>query len=339
MQLRRLPVYLILDCSESMAGPAIEEVERGVRTLVAELCSNPLALESAYLSVITFAREAKQVVPLTELFQFQPPKLSVRTGTNLGAALKLLLECLKRDIVKTTSTTKGDYRPLVFLLTDGQPTDNYGPAVAALRAANNPRIANIYAIGCGPDVDTAVLREITDIVMRLPDATPEAIRKFFVWLSASVQTASTRIGEPGANQGIELPAPPAGIEITPADDEYEPDAEPRQVFLHARCQKNRKPYLMRFARKPRQDSYEAIASHQLEALEEGDGDLLPPINTSRLDGCPSCAYCGNEAAGMCPCGVLFCVNPRDRGPVTCPGCRSQLHGGGGGHFDISRASG
>src|SRR5262249_18300040 len=133
MTMRRLPVYLLLDCSESMAGPAIEAVETGVQTLVSELRNNPLALETAYLSVITFARAARQVVPLTELTQFQPPKRAVRTGTSLGAALRLLLLCLKRDVVRTTPTTKGDYKPMVFLLTDGQPTDDYEEAAKAVR--------------------------------------------------------------------------------------------------------------------------------------------------------------------------------------------------------------
>jgi uncharacterized protein YegL len=335
MSMRRLPVYLVLDCSESMAGPAIEAVERGVQTLVSELRSNPLALETAYLSVITFAREARQVVPLTELIQFQPPHLAVRTGTSLGAALKLLLECLRRDVVRTTPTTKGDYKPLVFLLTDGQPTDNYEPAVAAIRAANNPKIANIYAIGCGPDVDTDVLREVTDIVLQMPDMNPEAFKKFFVWLSASVQTASTRLGEGGP---VEMPPLPNNLEMAPEHSGYSEEA-PRQVFLHARCQKNKKPYLMRFARRPYDGRYEAIAAHPLEVLEKGDGDLLPPINSSLLDGCPSCPYCENPAAAVCPCGALFCVGPQQRGPVTCPGCNSQLTAGGPGDFDIKRSMG
>ena len=38
---------------------------------------------------------------------------------------------------------------------------------------NNPRIANIYAVGCGPDVDTDTLRAITDIVLMMPDMSPE----------------------------------------------------------------------------------------------------------------------------------------------------------------------
>jgi len=82
----------------------------------------------------------------------------------------------------------------VFLLTDGQPTDKWKPAAEAVRRANNPKIANIYAIGCGPDVDTNILRQITDIVLKLDDVTPEAFKKFFVWLSASVQTASNQAG-------------------------------------------------------------------------------------------------------------------------------------------------
>lgn len=339
MTQRRLPVYLVLDCSESMAGPAIESVARGCDTLLQELRGNPLALETAYLSVITFARTAKQVVPLTEVLQFQPPPLAVRTGSALGSALRLLADCLRREVVKTTPTTKGDYKPLVFLLTDGQPTDDWEPAAEALRRMNNPRVANIYAIGCGPDVDPSVLRQITDIVLQMPQVTPESFRRFFVWLSASVQTASTRL-EGGANAPFAMPPlPPGALEVTPESASYR-ETEPRQVFLHARCGKRRGAYLMRFARRDYDGRYEAIAAHPLEAIEEGDANLLPPINSDLLDGCPSCPYCDNPAAGACPCGVLFCAAPGDRGPVVCPACRAELRwGGNSGGFDIRQSSG
>ncbi len=338
MKLRRLPIYLVLDCSESMAGPAIEEVERGVAALISELRTNPLALETAYLSVITFARHAKVAVPLTEVIQFQPPHLSVRTGTSLGAALRLLQQQMNKEVIRTTPTTKGDYKPLVFLLTDGQPTDDWEPAAEALRRANNPRIANIYAIGCGPDVDFAVLRSVTDIVLSLKEATPEAFRKFFVWLSASVQSASTKLTD-GGNAPIETPPLPFDLELVDDRSPGRRDERPRQVFLHARCLKSRKPYLMRFGLRPYDGRYEAIASHPLEGIEEGDGELLPPINSSLLDGCPNCPYCSNPAAGVCSCGCLFCLGPSSRPPIICPGCDSELHQGSSGHFDIHRSQG
>jgi hypothetical protein len=98
---------------------------------------------------------------------------------------------------------------------------------------------------------------------------------------------------------------------------------------------------MRFAKVGHAGRYEAIAAHPLEALDDGDGDLLPPIKASQLDGCPACPYCGNPAACQCsPCGALFCVNPNQKGPVSCPGCNEQLTGGGPARdFDIKRSQG
>ena len=336
---RRLPVYLVLDCSESMAGPAIEEVSRGVETLVSTLRANPLALETAYLSVITFSHYAKQVIPLTDVVNFQPPRLKVRTGTALGAALTLLQACMKREIVQTSSTVKGDYKTLVFLLTDGQPTDDWEGPADALRAANRPRIANIYAIGCGPDVDHGVLRRVTDIVLNMPDLSPDALRKAFVWLSASVQSASVRFQEGGGLTPIEMPRLPEGLEVAASCMQERHETEPRQVFLHARCSRTRQPYLMRFARRYRGGQYEAITAHPLEEFEEGDADLLPPINSAMLDGCPSCPYCENPVAAVCPCGGIFCSGPNQTGLVTCPTCGAQLTDTGPGSFDIQRSAG
>ena len=70
---RRLPVYLLLDVSGSMAGDPIEAVKHGVRALISELRGDPQALETAYLSVITFNSSARQVTPLTELMLFKEP--------------------------------------------------------------------------------------------------------------------------------------------------------------------------------------------------------------------------------------------------------------------------
>ena len=85
--MRKLPVYLIVDTSTSMRGEPIAAVEEGIRVLHNSLRRNPYALEVAYLSVITFATEVVQLVPLTEVALFTPPKLVAKGRTNLGAAL------------------------------------------------------------------------------------------------------------------------------------------------------------------------------------------------------------------------------------------------------------
>ena len=58
---RRLPVYLVLDTSGSMTGEPIEAVRQGVKALLADLRGDPQALETAYLSVITFNNTAQQI--------------------------------------------------------------------------------------------------------------------------------------------------------------------------------------------------------------------------------------------------------------------------------------
>ena len=90
--MRRLPVYLLLDTSGSMYGEPIEAVKNGVQVLVSTLRSDPYALETAYLSIITFNSTAQQLTPLTELANFQQPEIEASGCTSLGAALSLLAQ-------------------------------------------------------------------------------------------------------------------------------------------------------------------------------------------------------------------------------------------------------
>ena len=122
--MRRLPVYLLLDTSGSMYGEPIEAVKNGVQVLVSTLRQDPYALETAYLSIITFDSSAKQVTPLTELAAFQQPTIEANGCTALGEALGLLAQKVDTEVTKTTAEVKGDWKPLVFIMTDGVPTDD-----------------------------------------------------------------------------------------------------------------------------------------------------------------------------------------------------------------------
>lgn len=208
---RRLPVYLLLDVSGSMQGDPIEAVRHGVRALISELRGDPQALETAYLSVITFNSSARQVTPLTELMLFKEPQLSAGGATALGAALRLLADCIKSEVRKSTETQKGDWRPLVFILTDGAPTDDWREAAAILKTT---KPANIIACAAGAYADTTVLKEITECVLMMNTLSAGDLAQFFAWVSSSVKMSSKSLdAKPGAN--IELPPPPQGFVIVP----------------------------------------------------------------------------------------------------------------------------
>ena len=136
--MRRLPVYLLVDTSGSMHGEAIESVRNGLQVLVSALRQDPYALETAYLSVITFDNRAQQITPLTELMSFQIPELRVNGMTAMGEALSLLADCIQREVVKGSAEQKGDWKPIVFLLTDGAPTDDLDRGINAIRQVKTP---------------------------------------------------------------------------------------------------------------------------------------------------------------------------------------------------------
>ena len=79
--MRRLPVYFLIDVSESMVGQPIEEVQNGMRTIIQELRVDPYALETVFVSILAFAGKAKTLSELTELYKFYPPIFPVGSGT------------------------------------------------------------------------------------------------------------------------------------------------------------------------------------------------------------------------------------------------------------------
>jgi uncharacterized protein YegL len=211
MSERRLPVYLLLDCSGSMLGEPIEAVRQGVKALVADLRGDPQALETAYLSVITFNSIAVQAAPLTELIRFQEPRLEAEGTTAMGAALRLLEECVAREVRKNTPQQKGDWKPLVFLMTDGQPTDDFETAAAEVKARG---IGNIIACAAGSGADSSKLKLLTESVFALNNLQPETLKAYFRWVSSSIKTTSMSVGL-SVNGGIALPPPPPQFVIVP----------------------------------------------------------------------------------------------------------------------------
>jgi uncharacterized protein YegL len=188
-----------------MAGEPIEAVKNGVQVMISSLRNDPQAVETAYLSIITFDSDARQTVPLTDLASFQMPVLIATGTTSLGEALKVLSNCIKAEVTKTTAEVKGDWKPLVFIMTDGQPTDDWQ---SGLNEFKNVRVGTVVACAAGSGADTSVLKQITNDVVSL-DTDPESIKSFLKWVSTSISigASSASIGTEvtGLNQ---MPPPP-----------------------------------------------------------------------------------------------------------------------------------
>ncbi len=248
--MRRLPIFFLVDVSESMVGENLYHLEEGLRTLVSTLRRDPYALETAFLSVIIFAGRARTLTPLTELIAFYPPELPVGGGTALGAALLHLMDEIDRSVVTTTAERKGDWKPIVFLLTDGHPTDNPTAALQRWNRRYRHRV-HLVALSIGGGADHTLLKQLTDEVVVFNDTAPDAFARFIQWLSLSIQSQSRSVTTATAGGKVSLAkADPTLLAPVEAAGQLTPfvGVDDRYAIFVGRCTQSGFPYLVKYER-------------------------------------------------------------------------------------------
>lgn len=340
--MRRLPIFLVLDVSESMAGKAIDDVQSGIKMLTDALMSDPFAMETVYISVIAFAGKAKTITPLTYVMDFIPPKLPIGSGTNLSDALKVLMHEIDTNVKKNTPETKGDWKPLIFILTDGTPNDNY-KATAARWKMNYGKYSTI-AVLMGENSDATALKSITDNVLVFKETTKESYQAFFKWVSSSIQTSSKEIGENGKEvNASNIEKIRKNMEADLLADNLPTENNVDFLVLSGRCQKTRKPFILRYVNNNQSDMYIADGVYPVEEdyFElSSDEAACKNINSWQLSGIfPSCPHCHNPIYGHCSCEKWICLDPEHMKNVTCPSCGIIDDWGNYGSFDLNGGQG
>lgn len=209
--MRRLPVYFLLDTSGSMYGEPIQALNNALTGMINTLRQDPLALDSLWISIITFDRDVNELCPLTELAMFQLPEIYCpQSGpTHTGKALELLYSKVQSDIKKSTATQKGDWKPLLFLFTDGKPSDIqlYNEIAPKIRNLN---FAAIVACAAGNLADDSKLKVLTDDVVHLDNADSATLKQFFKWVSETIEQGNK---SQGTGESVALPPPPSEITL------------------------------------------------------------------------------------------------------------------------------
>lgn len=209
--MRRLPVYFLLDTSGSMNGEPIQALNNALSGMINTLRSDAQASETLWISIITFDRVVNEVSPLTELPSFQLPEIVCPPSgpTNTGKALELLYEKVNNEIRKGTPTQKGDWRPLLFLFTDGKPSDLllYSEMIPKIKSLNFGAI-----VGCaaGTLADNGKLKELTDTVVHLDTADSSTLKQFFKWVSDTIEQGNKSMR---TTDTVAMPPPPSEVHL------------------------------------------------------------------------------------------------------------------------------
>lgn len=144
--MRKLPIYLLIDTSKSMTGKSIELIRTWAETLVVTLQHDQYALETTYVSIITYGNSAQQITPLTPLSKFQLPVLETNGSPVFAEAFELLMNIVNTEVTKATPDYLGDWLPLIVIMTNNTPYCHFG------NDFNNRNLGGMLAV-IGSDVD------------------------------------------------------------------------------------------------------------------------------------------------------------------------------------------
>lgn len=195
----RCPCVLLLDVSGSMSGRPLDELNAGLTTFRDELSADALALKRVEVGIVTFG-PVTVASPFTSASTFYPPTLQSQGDTPMGAAITQALNMVEDRKRDYRSNGISYYRPWVFLITDGAPTDSWQAAAAAVREGEASKKFAFFAVGV-TGADMNVLRQIS---AREPLSLEGLkFRELFRWLSSSLRSVSR--STPGTEVPLEAP--------------------------------------------------------------------------------------------------------------------------------------
>jgi uncharacterized protein YegL len=219
-----LPFYVLADVSYSMTQridgvSPLDQLNKLVLELKDALDENPILGDKVRFALVDFSDDAQTQIPLCDLMKVDThaiPVLQARGGTSFAAAFTTLRQQIDADVLQLKADGHKLHRPVVFFLTDGEPTDPDGDWQRAFADLTDPDFRarpNVVPFGVG-DARKALLDQLAYPPAKMRSyvakdgANPaDAIRSMAELLISSVIASANAIAADGESGGFVLPDP------------------------------------------------------------------------------------------------------------------------------------
>jgi uncharacterized protein YegL len=202
----RCACVLLLDTSGSMSGSPINELNAGLQAFRDELVKDDLAKKRVEVAIVEFNSNIKLVQDFVTAEEFQPPTLSATGLTGMGAGIEKALDLIQERKQKYKDNGVTYYRPWIFLITDGAPTDSTQIAETRLKKSESDKGIVFFAVGV-QGANMVFLQQIAGAAAKKLDGLN--FKDLFLWLSTSMQRVSQ--SKPGDQTALPSTDPWAAI--------------------------------------------------------------------------------------------------------------------------------
>ena len=159
---KSMVIFFVIDTSESMKGKKIDDLNRVMREIIPQLAGVGGCNTELKYAVLSFSSGCKWITsePMIVEDNNNWKDLNANGITDLGMAFEELTSMLSRK--KFLKSPSLSYAPVIFLMTDGYPTDNYKKGLEKLKNNNWYKYGMKIALGIGDYFDESVLEEFTE---------------------------------------------------------------------------------------------------------------------------------------------------------------------------------